>query len=268
MPAFAILNSVQTRTVCPAAVACSRSDCIRRNADDPAYDVVDADGHILEPLDLWNNYIDPKFRIARRASSRAITARTARHRGAHGRRQPDQHWPDRRRRRAQGIVAPIRWNTRTGSPAGSTRTPASPTWMPTASTRSSSTQPRAVSAGSMTRRSRPRSAGPTTAGSPITAKPYPERLFGVAMLPLQSVDLAIAENAFRQEGARLRGGFLRPNPYDGKMISHPDSSRSGRRRRTSTSRSASMKGVERNATVGVDRSRGAAHSTSSAIRWR
>src|SRR2546423_8635296 len=27
-----------------------------------AYNVVDADGHILEPLDLWNNYIDPKFR--------------------------------------------------------------------------------------------------------------------------------------------------------------------------------------------------------------
>src|SRR5437660_3138610 len=27
-----------------------------------AYDVIDADGHILEPLDLWNRYIDPKFR--------------------------------------------------------------------------------------------------------------------------------------------------------------------------------------------------------------
>src|SRR5882672_12867108 len=27
-----------------------------------AYNVVDADGHILEPLDLWNHYIDPKFR--------------------------------------------------------------------------------------------------------------------------------------------------------------------------------------------------------------
>src|SRR5437588_3895134 len=26
-----------------------------------AYDVVDADGHILEPLDLWDNYIDPEF---------------------------------------------------------------------------------------------------------------------------------------------------------------------------------------------------------------
>ena len=26
------------------------------------YNVIDADGHILEPLDLWANYIDPKFR--------------------------------------------------------------------------------------------------------------------------------------------------------------------------------------------------------------
>ena len=26
-----------------------------------AYDVVDADGHILEPLDLWDRYIDPEF---------------------------------------------------------------------------------------------------------------------------------------------------------------------------------------------------------------
>ena len=27
-----------------------------------AYNVVDADGHILEPLDLWANYIDPAYR--------------------------------------------------------------------------------------------------------------------------------------------------------------------------------------------------------------
>src|SRR5260221_371385 len=27
-----------------------------------AYNVVDADGHILEPLDLWDKYIDPAFR--------------------------------------------------------------------------------------------------------------------------------------------------------------------------------------------------------------
>ena len=27
-----------------------------------AYNVVDADGHVLEPLDLWDNYMEPRFR--------------------------------------------------------------------------------------------------------------------------------------------------------------------------------------------------------------
>src|SRR5688572_22999663 len=27
-----------------------------------SYNIVDADGHILEPLDLWTRYIDPEFR--------------------------------------------------------------------------------------------------------------------------------------------------------------------------------------------------------------
>src|SRR3954462_15694354 len=27
-----------------------------------AYNVVDADGHVLEPLDLWDRYMDPAFR--------------------------------------------------------------------------------------------------------------------------------------------------------------------------------------------------------------
>jgi len=26
------------------------------------YNVIDADGHVLEPLDLWERYIDPAFR--------------------------------------------------------------------------------------------------------------------------------------------------------------------------------------------------------------
>ena len=29
---------------------------------DRAYNVVDADGHVLEPLDLWDNYMEPRFR--------------------------------------------------------------------------------------------------------------------------------------------------------------------------------------------------------------
>jgi hypothetical protein len=27
-----------------------------------AYNVIDSDGHILEPLTLWNDYMDPAFR--------------------------------------------------------------------------------------------------------------------------------------------------------------------------------------------------------------
>jgi hypothetical protein len=30
-----------------------------------AYNVIDSDGHILEPLDLWDKYIDPGFREGR-----------------------------------------------------------------------------------------------------------------------------------------------------------------------------------------------------------
>jgi uncharacterized protein len=53
-------------------------------------------------------------------------------------------------------------------------------------------------------------------------KPYPDRLFGVAMLPMQSVELAIEEMRYAREALGMRGGFLRPNPYHGnKMISDP-----------------------------------------------
>ena len=26
------------------------------------YNVIDADGHVLEPIDIWDKYIDPAFR--------------------------------------------------------------------------------------------------------------------------------------------------------------------------------------------------------------
>ena len=53
-------------------------------------------------------------------------------------------------------------------------------------------------------------------------KPYPDRLFGVAMLPLQDVDLAIKEMTFARKELGMRGGFIRPNPYNEKMIHHPN----------------------------------------------
>jgi len=53
-------------------------------------------------------------------------------------------------------------------------------------------------------------------------KPYPDRLFGVAMMPMQSVKLAMDEMRYARETLGMRGGFLRPNPYHGKkMLSDP-----------------------------------------------
>jgi uncharacterized protein len=52
-------------------------------------------------------------------------------------------------------------------------------------------------------------------------KPYPDRLFGIAMLPLQSIDLAIAEMHFARRELGMRGGFLRPNPYNNRMLHDP-----------------------------------------------
>jgi len=52
-------------------------------------------------------------------------------------------------------------------------------------------------------------------------RPYPDRLFGVAMLPMQAVELAIVEMRYARHELGMRAGFLRPNPYQGRMLHHP-----------------------------------------------
>jgi hypothetical protein len=100
-------------------------------------------------------------------------------------------------------------------------------------------------------------------------KPYPDRLFGIAMLPMQSVDHAIAEMRFARRELGFRGGFLRPNPTTTGCCTTRPMNRSGARPRISISRSAST----RAATAACRRSastasRVAALSTSSRIRWK
>src|SRR3954452_3634545 len=52
--------------------------------------------------------------------------------------------------------------------------------------------------------------------------PYPDRLFGIAMLPLQHIDMAIEEMSFARKQLGMTGIFLRPNPYNDKMVHHPE----------------------------------------------
>src|ERR1051326_6127393 len=65
MPAFDILNDVQGRAARAAAVACRKIAASGGCPMTRAYNVVDADGHILQPLNLWDEYIDPGFRERR-----------------------------------------------------------------------------------------------------------------------------------------------------------------------------------------------------------
>ena len=43
-------------------------------------------------------------------------------------------------------------------------------------------------------------------------KPYPDRLFGMAMLPMQSIDHAIAEMCFARCDLGFHGGFIPAQP--------------------------------------------------------
>jgi uncharacterized protein len=186
------------------------------------YNVVDADGHILEPLNLWENYIDPAFRD--RAPRRfidedgkerlridgkafggkkglgAIGAIGARdgvvcddtlqyNEGRKGGFDPHARIPDMD---LDGIDAVFLYPS-LGLSFGGVEDPqmvhavyhAYNRWLAD------------------------------------YCKPYPDRLFGVAMLPLHSVELTIQEMRFARKELGMLAGFIRPNPYNNKMLHDP-----------------------------------------------
>ena len=188
------------------------------------YNVIDADGHILEPFSLWNDYIDPRLSAtARRGWSRTRTARSAccsrRSCSAAGRASAASAASAPARARSP----PSAWTTRTAARAASIRTRASPTWISTASTPPSSIRASACSPAPIS--------DPEFAAAMCRAynrwladycKPYPDRLFGIAMLPMQSIEAAIEEMRFARKELGFRGGFLRPNPYNDRKLHDPD----------------------------------------------
>lgn len=189
-----------------------------------AYNVIDADGHILEPLDLWQRYMDPQYRDQ---APSTVTDQNGRQRlliggkilgsekglgalGAvglrdgtvvvddaseyeHGRKggfDPHARIPDMD---LDGIDAAFLYPS-IGLFAGSVEDPGL-------------------------------SAAICRAYNRWLADycgAYPDRLFGVAMLPMQSVERAIEEMRFARHELGMKGIFLRPNPYNNKMINHPD----------------------------------------------
>src|SRR6185295_10457574 len=100
-----------------------------------AYNVIDADGHILEPLDLWDKYIDPKFRdraprIAKGENGKERLV-IEEHSVGDGQRGIGRIGAVGAR---QGVVAADTMEYKDGKQAGSIRTSAFRTWTRTGST--------------------------------------------------------------------------------------------------------------------------------------
>ena len=188
-----------------------------------AYNVIDADGHILEPLTLWNDYMEPKYRdlapkLIRDADGKqrlqvgeqllgskkglgalgGVGARDGTvvddameyEQGRKGGFDPHARIPDMD---LDGIDAAFLYPS-IGLFAGAVQDPQAAAAMSRAYNRWLADY----------------------------CKPYPDRLFGIAMIPMQSVDFAIEEMRYAREKLGFRGVFLRPNPYNNKMIHHPD----------------------------------------------
>jgi uncharacterized protein len=189
-----------------------------------AYNVIDSDGHILEPLDLWTKYMEPAYRsrapkverdetgkqrlfigekvlgsergmaslgaVGLRDGAVVVDDASEYEDGRPGGFDPHKRIPDMD---LDGIDAAYLYPS-IGLFAGSIEDPKL-------------------------------SAAVCRAYNRWLAdycREYPDRLFGIAMLPLQDTELAIKEMQFARKELGMPGIFLRPNPYNNKMVHHPD----------------------------------------------
>ncbi|MET0166067.1 MAG: amidohydrolase family protein [Vicinamibacterales bacterium] len=188
-----------------------------------SYAVIDADGHVLEPLDLWDNYIEPTFRDR---APKLVTDDRGKQRlviddtiigsqaggvgalGGVGARQ--------------GVVVTDTLEYSKGRKGGFDPHARIPD-MDLDGIDAAVLFPSLGLFVSDVRDSKLAAAICRAYNRWIVdyCKPYPDRLFGMAMLPMQSIELALDEMRFART-LGLRGGFLRPNPYNAKMWHLPD----------------------------------------------
>ena len=186
------------------------------------YNVIDADGHVLEPVDLWTRYMDPAYRD--RAPRLFVDTDGKERLNVEGRVLGGP--------KGFGLLGAI--GARDGSVSDD---------MKYIEGRKGGFDPHAriadldldgidaaflypslgLFSGAVT--------DPKLAAAMCRAynrwladycQPYPDRLFAVAMLPMQSIALAIEEMCFACNELGMRGGFLRPNPYNDRMLGHAD----------------------------------------------
>jgi predicted TIM-barrel fold metal-dependent hydrolase len=187
------------------------------------YDVIDADGHILEPPDLWQEYIDPAFRAQ---GPRIVIDDNGK----------ERFFVENK------LLGTKKGISRIGA-IGARQGVVSADTMKYVDGRKGGFDPHArivdMDLDGIDAAFLYPSLGLYTGGidNPQLAaaccraynrwlndycSAYPDRLFGVALLPLQDVSLAVEEMHFARNELGMKAGFLRPNPYNGRMLHHPD----------------------------------------------
>ncbi len=234
------------------------------------YDVIDADGHVLEPFTLWNDYLDPAYReraprLVRDQNGKErllleekILGSTAGFGGIGG------------VGARQGVVAADAMEYKDGRKGGFDPHARIPDMDLDGIDAAFLYPSLGLFAGAVQ--------DPGFAGAMCRAynrwladycKPYPERLFGVAMLPMQSVEAAIEEMRFARRELGFRADSSAPTPIAIASCTIPPMSRSGARPRISTSPSAFTRAATAACRPSASTaSRAAAPSTSSRTRWR
>src|SRR5260221_12291390 len=183
------------------------------------YNVIDADGHVLEPFTLWGDYMDPAFKdrapklikdkngkqrllleekvLGSQAGFGGIGGIGARQgavnatemeyeEGRKGGFDPHARIPDMD---LDGIDAAFLYPS-LGLFGGSIHDPAFAAAMCRAYNRWLADY----------------------------CKPYPDRLFGIAMLPMQSIEAAIGEMRYARKELGFRGGFIWPHTLSGRQL--------------------------------------------------
>lgn len=194
-----------------------------------AYRVIDADGHVLEPPDLWSNYIEPRFR---ESAPRLVSNSEGAEILQIGATELTDNGPGRRRVKvgATGAIGAREGNVSVhikyaeGRPGGfdphariidmdAESIDAAFLYPSLGLFLSAVTDPELAAA----------ICRAYNRWLADYCKPYPNRLFGIAMLPLQSIELAVQELEFAVNQLGFRGAFVRPNPYNGRVLHDPQS---------------------------------------------
>lgn len=188
------------------------------------YDVVDADGHLLEPPDLWERYIDPAFRdrapIMLDVEGMDVLSIEGKEYGKmHG--GLNYVGAPGSRDGSKQYAADMRYvdGARGGFDPG-----ARIVELDSENIDAVFLYPSLTLAGAGMVDDPLLAAAICRAYNRYVAdfcSAYPERLFGVAALPMQSVEAALEELEFAFDELNLRQAFIRPNPYMGRLLSDP-----------------------------------------------